>query len=424
MNSTLELLTQSLRWIAILALQILFLVTSESALTGQQRQPEKDKDAVLRVVFFCPSDVEPPEGVKERLEQYIDYAQDFYSKWMKHWGYECTGILPVKRDADGTPEILFVKGLHTEASGAYRELGFQNEVINSACREHSLNPKGQVWWIFTYKGPEKRGFRGGGNARRGGISTAIYYPEAEANLKLEDHLGGPNVPKNAKACIHELGHALGLPHIGPVESDRMGNSLMGPIVKAFAARFPNEERVYLTKASAAMLWKHPLFDGSGENRDHAPEFTIKSFKVSPSRSRKSLVVRGSIETQDNVHSIVIAKESKLTQSEYWRKCYATRVSDDGSFEVEISELDRADGLLRIVCCFENGSVVGAESRYGLGNGFVKQYSYQNGKYEFEKGWSSPKTSIKGRGDQRRRRPSARRTAPPRRSGPPGVRRLR
>jgi len=33
---------------------------------------------VLRVVFFTPSDVEHPEGVHERLKEYVDYAQTFY----------------------------------------------------------------------------------------------------------------------------------------------------------------------------------------------------------------------------------------------------------------------------------------------------------------------------------------------------------
>lgn len=74
----------------------------------------------------------------------------------------------------------------------------------------------------------------------------------------------------SKASIHELGHAFGLPHIGPLQADDLGNSLMGPVIRAYRSRHPNEQRVYLTRASGAMLWKHPLFSGTTKDRDITP----------------------------------------------------------------------------------------------------------------------------------------------------------
>ena len=137
-------------------------------LAKQRQRADRLSKPVLRVVFFTPSDIEPPDGVRDRLREYVDYSQSFFAKWMKHWEYECDSPLAVNRDADGAPEILFVKGRHTEASGRYRQLGFQGEVVEAACRKYKLDRTGQVWWIFTYKGPQSRGFRGGGNAQRGG----------------------------------------------------------------------------------------------------------------------------------------------------------------------------------------------------------------------------------------------------------------
>jgi len=234
-----------------------------------------EKTPVLRIVFFTPSDVEPPESVRERLKEYVDYSQMFFAKWMKHWGYECEDPLVVNRDEGGYPEILYVKGRHTEASGRYRQLGFQPEVVEAACRKYELDLQGQVWWIFTYKGPERRGFRGGGNAQRGGTSTSIYNPSDEGHLRPEDELGSDEQARiKSKGSIHELGHAFGLPHIGPLENDKLGNSLMGPVNRAYRAKFPKETRVYLTKASAAMLWKHPLFSGTTKDRQIIPKLTF------------------------------------------------------------------------------------------------------------------------------------------------------
>ena len=99
-------------------------------------------DLVLQIVFFTPSDVEPPqEGVRERIKEYVDYSQMFYGKWMKHWGYASANPLPVDRDKNGFPKILYVKGRHTKASGRYELLNpFHSEIREETCRQYHLEP--------------------------------------------------------------------------------------------------------------------------------------------------------------------------------------------------------------------------------------------------------------------------------------------
>jgi hypothetical protein len=354
---------------------------------------------VFRVVFFTPSDVEPPAGVKERLKDYVGYAQQFYGKWMNHWDYACEKPLRVERDGDGIPKILFVKGRHDEASGRYRQLGFEPEVIESACSKYEIDPQGQVWWIFTYRGPERRGFRGGGNSKRGGTSTSIYDPAAVGKLVIAHELGSDGVPQNSKASIHELGHAFGLPHIGPLLNDKLGNSLMGPVVKAYRSRFPDEARVYLTEASAAMLWKHPLFSGTTKDRELTPKFDIEDFGVTYDKDNDRFVVSGEVAADYPAHSIVVANASSSNRSDYWRKCFAGRIAPDDTFRIEIDELDRADGQLFIVCCFDNGAVVG-KNGVGLQSGFVKQYHFKDDVFKFDEGWSASKPTRQRRGPRR------------------------
>jgi len=110
----------------LLVFVALALITST---TAGLKADDAGTKPVLRIVFFTPSAVEPPVSVRERLKEYVDYSQMFFSKWMKHWGYECNDPLAVNRDKDGYPEILYVKGRHTEASGRYKQLGFQPEVV-------------------------------------------------------------------------------------------------------------------------------------------------------------------------------------------------------------------------------------------------------------------------------------------------------
>lgn len=366
----------------------------------QAMNPDADADSApgFRIVFFTPSDVEPPDGVSLRLRESVEYAQQFYGKWMKHWGYASDSPLPVELDAHGAPKVLFVKGRFDEASGRYTKLGFEPEVVEAACEKYDIDPKGQVWWIFTYRGPERRGFRGGGNAKRGGISTAIYDPEAEGRLVVDVELASDDAPKNSKASIHELGHALGLPHLGPLQNDKLGNSLMGPVVKAYRSRFPQEQRVYLTKASAAMIWKHPLFSGSTKDRELTPKLEIADLDVAYDNADERMVVTGKVVSDHTAHSVVIANQSDATRSDYWRKCFVDRVKEDGSFEVVMDELDQSDGQLRIVACFNNGAVVGRDG-LGLSSGFTKQYYFRDETYQIEEGWALPKQR------QRRRRRS-------------------
>lgn len=368
---------------------------------------EATERPVFRVVFFTPSDVDPPAGVKERLRDYVNYAQQFYGKWMNHWDYACDTPLAVERDADGFPKILFVKGRHEEASGRYRQLGFEPEVVEVACDKYDIDPQGQVWWIFTYRGPQRRGFRGGGNAKRGGTSTSIYDPAAQGKLAIANELGSEDVPTNSKASIHELGHAFGLPHIGPLQNDKLGNSLMGPVVRAYRSRFPGETRVYLTQASAAMLWKHPLFSGTTKDRDLTPEFDIQDFSVTHDADHSRFIVTGKVAAEYPAHSILIANESSANRSDYWRKCFVGRIAKDRTFRIEIDELDRVDGHLVIVCCFNNGAVVGKDG-LGLQSGFAKRYDFIDGTFTFDDGWSVIK-STRRRGQ---RRPGA--GGPPRR----------
>lgn len=359
---------------------------------------EVDPSPVLRVVFFTPSDVEPPDGVKERLNESVLYAQQFYGKWLKHWGYDSKNPVPVKRDESGGLEILYVKGRHNDASGRYRQVGLESEAVEAACDKYKIDPAGQVWWIFVYPGPERGGFRGGGNAKRGGTSTSIYDPDATGTL-AGNELGSDEVPRNSKASIHELGHALGLPHIGPIQKDKLGNSLMGPIVKAFQSRFPKEQRVYLTEASAAMLWKHPLFSGTPRDREQIPKFKIKDFKVAHEVQQNRFVVTGKIAADSAAHSIVIANQSSANRSDYWRKCFSGRIEQDNTFRIEIDELDRVDGELLIVCCFNNGAVVG---KYGPGlqRGFARQYRFKNNEFSFDKDWSAIKPTKPPRSQRR------------------------
>ena len=335
----------------------------------------------LRIVFFTPSDVAPPEGVEARITQMANYVQDFFGRWMRRWGYEPRLSLALDRRADGFPEILYVRGKHTEASGKYNKPDFQPEVIQTACKQYGIERRGQVWWILMYKGPQDNWGRGGGDALGGGAATARFYTELGIIKVGEDLAGGFPREIMLKGAIHELGHALGLPHIGPKDSDNLGNSLMGPVNKVYSSRkSPMDQRVYLSEASAAMLWKHPLFTEAATRETRQPRVKLLDCHATYRKEDGSVEVTGKVRSPLPVHSVVVAEESQSPRGDYWTQTFVGKTASDGTFCVRVSDLQERDGCLKIVLCCENGAVVGESRGRGFGGGFSLPYQYKDGAF--------------------------------------------
>ncbi|NQZ60559.1 MAG: hypothetical protein HRT88_24185, partial [Lentisphaeraceae bacterium] len=89
----------------------------------------KQKQDKLYMVFFTPADIKPPAGHKQKLKEIADYAEDFFAKWMKHWGYKCHTPLNIARDKKGFPEILYFKGKGDKNSGEYSVKYAQQTIV-------------------------------------------------------------------------------------------------------------------------------------------------------------------------------------------------------------------------------------------------------------------------------------------------------
>jgi hypothetical protein len=330
--------------------------------------------------------VEPPEGAEERMAATVEYAQNFFSAGMKRWGYEPAAPLAIERDDEGNPVVLWVKGRDTKASGKYDQLGFGKEITSLAREKYGIAEGPDVWWFFLYEGPEKGWGRGAGSVKTGGWSNAGYF-DIEGEVRVGDDLGGGFLKEiKLKGAIHEFGHGLGLPHIGPKDVDDGGNTLMGPTNAAFATRWlkGDEPRVYLSEAAAAMLWKHPLFSGTSKNHTLVPPVALEEFGADYDAAEGVLTVRGKLQSKGTAHSVIIGNESKKMRSPYWRKTFVGRVNEEGAFEVELDEVDAVDGLLRIAFCFNNGAITGGGRALGFDRtGIEKAYRYVDGDFVFE-----------------------------------------
>ncbi len=334
----------------------------------------------IQLVLFTPADVDPPPGYVERMTEIIDYTENFFGYWMVTQNYPPARTSLFSRDADRKAEVLLVRGTKKVDTGEYDRPSLVNEVYQIAIPKYSIPRHLHVWWVHVYLGPDREytDYRGSGNAADGGSSVARYSTmpgHIDTNVAMLD---GFHQQYHLKGIIHELGHALGLPHLGPRPNDRRGNTLMGPnqfewnkVVKR------PEPRVFLSEASAAMLWKHPLMSGSTQQRNQRPQIEVAQAKWAFDPKRGFIVVSGKLQSDVTAHSAIVVDRSSRAPTEYWQQSYVARVEADGTFSVEVTDPILAAGELQVVFCFDNGAVSGTTGKLGLDSAIKQSYEFRD-----------------------------------------------
>jgi hypothetical protein len=228
------------------------------------------------------------------------------------------------------------------------------------------------------------GFLGGVGEDIGGWATT-NLDTSPGRIDPKAPLGGEFAAKlMLKGMLHELGHGLGLPHIGPRDGDDAGNTLMGPTHINFRrVRGAGEQRVYLSEAAAAILSRHPAFRGVPDTRGALPKLEVADMRFSANTRRDELLVRGRVVSPERAVYAMVADESESRPGEYWTKTYVGEVEEDGSFVVKVTEPAQASGALRIWFVFEDGDHTGDGKRRSRPSGVEKKYRWDGRTWRFE-----------------------------------------
>ena len=344
----------------------------------------------VRVVFFTPSDLAEPPGVAERLTRVAAAAERFLFDGMKQQGYPAAVDRLFRRTPNGEVEIIRVQGDEPASTPRYQKPAAHIEAIDQARQQAGIKGEGDVWWVFMHIGQNPVRFAewaGAGDPVGGGWAI-VNYDAAPGAIRPEASLtSGFNADFFLKGAIHELGHALGLPHVGPDLTLGLGNSLMGPNNSVDAARkHPHADLVYLTESSAAMLWKHPLLSGSTADRDRRPEgIKLVAWKPTFSRTANQITLNGQVAARPMPHSVIVRDDLGRPQDDYWHVAHVARVAADGTFKLTIDRPVRAaDGRYEIEFAFPNGMTTG--DGIHLGNdqrgGIKKSFHFRNGAFQF------------------------------------------
>ena len=80
------------------------------------------------------------------------------------------------------------------------------------------------------------------------------------------------------------------------------------------------------------------------------------------------------------HSIVAINDPHEGPKDYWKKAFAARLDDNGTFDLNVEELPKSSGQLLVVFCFDNSYVTGNGDGYGFKSAARIPYDYRNGAY--------------------------------------------
>lgn len=341
-------------------------------------------DRFAQIILFIEEGAEPAKNYQERLNSLALRTEAFFSSELKRWKRPVERAQIFARDEKGNVRISVVKGTLLNPAGRAALPELNNMAIDGAAKQLGLKKSEPpvIFWIF-YDYPGVKGFQGG--ARKSGGVAVNKYPASEKLIDLKADLASPALNETAiKGTIHEFGHALGLPHIGPRPGRKLGNTLMGPINKVYWRRTESEEpRVFLSEVSAAALWKHPIFKKETTPNPKMPaKVKIKDLTFSSSDDQKTIIIKGKLNSDQKAHTIVALDSERGKFGDYWERPYTAAVDAEGNFKLEITE-PWTQGTIFLSFCFENGVNTSDGKKIFQQNSSVsRSYSTKDGKRVF------------------------------------------
>jgi len=326
---------------------------------------------VLQIVYFTPADRDPIEGYPERLDRVMSEVQAFYGAGMAARGFGAMAF-PLERGSDRRVVIHLVKGKHeTDYYTGERGDELRGEVVTALAKE-GIDADRETIVIFENlvhtKGNRLSAdcpYYGGGDHRSGTAWVTDHAVLDPLNLiKTEpiiyDGDRRYSVGKYNSVYIggvtHELGHALGLPHVRATRDEAtMGTSLMGSGNYTFSEEARCEGKgTFLSRASALVLSTHPLFRRSDEGKDLEVECTLTRVRGEPIVG--GMLVHGQVATSMAPIG-VIAFTDPDGGSDYDSLTSTARVDPQGRFSVRTGEFQPGGYELRLTFCYPNGATI-------------------------------------------------------------------
>jgi hypothetical protein len=339
----------------------------------------------LVVVYFTANDRPPAADYVARIRRIITETAGFYESELARHGFP-NRTLNVRRDDDGKVSITTVTGQREDKDyGKSSGQAVRREVVE-VLRKQGVDADRSVLLMFcnmmdydpinstiTHHSP----YYGGGSHLSGNAwqcDSEILDPKrfTDPTPLRDGQYGRITIGRHNSifigGTIHELGHALSLPHCRQRadQQQKSGIALMGSGNRTYAQQLRGEgPGTFLTLAHAFRLAAHPVF----HSRVHAD--VAKRADVNWSNLRvgavaeRSIGVRGQVSSPIPVHAVV-AYFDPDGGGDYDATTATAVPADDGTFALRSGPLRAGKaGELRLFACHINGSTSRQSMRYAV-----------------------------------------------------------
>ncbi|WP_295128154.1 DNRLRE domain-containing protein [uncultured Chitinophaga sp.] len=315
----------------------------DSVVTPTLPQAESRKHN-LNLIYFLPTDVDTVVNYRQRLNGIMLAAQNFYRKWMNHWGY--TGeTFGLNKESNGMVKLTIINGLYDKTHYPYE--GGGSLIIPEINAYYAAHPEEKTSSHYLVLLPEMgyNPFYGLGR-----YCFALDNPNIDTNyVGSSNYIGG---------LVHELGHGLNLPHDKEKVSEKanpaMGTALMGSGNTTYM-----ETPTFLTAVECATLHVSETFRSEDTIADLYGGGTSTFTSFHSSYSGGNIILSGRYTATKNVSSILAYNDNNDDGANYDQVGWVTNLVGSDSFFVSmpVAELWKKYGTytLRMRFLFTNGS---------------------------------------------------------------------
>lgn len=311
----------------------------------------------INVVYFIPSDGTARPEYERRISEFMVAAQDYYRQNMYNWGYGNRSFGLLKNPATNRIKINVINGTLPVSSYATEGGNKIQGEINTWFAAHPQDKTSEHTMVFTaVPTPETPiPYYGMGKTCFVGDNEAWDYQNINQNTpagtKAKAYVGG---------FLHELGHALNLPHTALPKSQEntpgYGTSLMG--LGNYTYGYTS---TILAKTSCAILNNCQVFSTTTKPAFYAPGKEFKITSISGSYSNGRINISGTYTANAPFNSMISyfvpAENNYLAPSlivDYSNNTFST--------SIDLVDLYHTDTnyLFALQATFADGSVTDAQ----------------------------------------------------------------